>query len=510
LVLAVVYFITARAGLSLATVGKSVTLVWPPTGLALAILLMHGRFLWPGVALGAFAVNALTPGVPVPVAAGIALGNTAEALLGVTLLRQLRFDPSLRRVSDVLRLVGLAGIIGSLASALVGTFSLWAGGVLPPDRLIASLRVWWIGDLMGVVIVAPLLLSARGWLDQLPSRRRLLEVLALAISTGAMGYLVFHHPVGEVHYPPPYTLFPLLLWAALRLGPRGAAWVNLGLAVIAVWATVHRLGPFARPTLDLSLLFLQTFMATAALLSLTLGAAAAERADAVQAREDFISIASHELRTPLTPLTLQLDRLRRLLARGAVDHDELSKLQASLERQTTRLTALVEILLDVTRLRRGPMALRRELVDLAELAREAAEGVADQRALSRSELTIEAAPVEGAWDRVRIQQAITNLLMNAIKYGEGKPISVVVARDGESARIAISDRGPGISPRDQARLFKRFERVRSAEGNAGGGLGLGLYITRQIVEAHGGTVRVDSRPGAGATFTCTLPLVAPT
>jgi signal transduction histidine kinase len=249
-------------------------------------------------------------------------------------------------------------------------------------------------------------------------------------------------------------------------------------------------------------------MAMMVLTALLLAAAGAERADAVQAREDFISIASHELRTPLTPLTLQLDRLRRMLSRNEVPIPELTKLQASLERQTVRLTSLVEILLDITHLRGGPMKLKREKVDLSALARDSAEGLADQLRVSRNELTVKTdGPIEGLWDRVRIQQAITNLLTNAIKYGEGKPIHLTVTHDhGKRAEIVVQDQGPGIRRRDQGRLFKRFERLNNGDGNARGGLGLGLYITRQIVEAHGGTVRLDSRPGAGATFTCTLPL----
>ena len=271
----------------------------------------------------------------------------------------------------------------------------------------------------------------------------------------------------------------------------------------------HHLGPFALPSLNESLLLLQTFLAMMVLTVLVLGAAGAERADAVQAREDFISIASHELRTPLTPLTLQLDRLRRMLSRNELPVPEVTKLQASLERQTTRLTTLVDILLDVTRLRAGPMKLKREKVDLSALARETVDGLGDQLRLARSEVTLQAeAPVEGLWDRVRLQQAITNLLTNAIKYGEGKPIHVTVGSDpaGPRARIVVKDHGPGIAKREQARLFKRFQRLPSADGNASGGLGLGLYITRQIVEAHGGTVRVESRPGAGATFSCVLPM----
>jgi signal transduction histidine kinase len=511
LALAAVYFVTARVGLTLATVGRSVTLVWPPTGLALAILFMHGRHLWPGVALGAFAVNATTPDVPVLAALGMAIGNTSEALLGTALLRRSGFEAGLRRVADVLRLVVLAGMVSTVPSAVLGTLSLWAAGVVPAGEALASLRVWWIGDLMGALIVTPLLFSARDLLGARPSRRRSLEAGVLSLATLALGVLAFRGsvPSSGVSYIAPHTLFPLLLWAAIRFGPRGAAWANLTISAVSVWATVNHLGPFARPSLDESLLLLQTFMAMVVLTSLVLGAAAAERGDAVQAREDFISIASHELRTPLTPLTLQLDRLRKMLSRGELGLEEVRKLHASLERQTARLGALVDILLDVTRLRAGPMRLKREKFDLSALARETADGLADHLRLARSELTLETSgPIEGSWDRVRIQQAITNLLTNAIKYGDGKPIAMVVSTDDHGAHLAIRDRGPGIPRRDQARLFRRFERLPSSVGKSGG-LGLGLYITRQIMEAHGGTVRVDSRPGAGATFTCTLPLIPP-
>jgi signal transduction histidine kinase len=510
LALAAVYFLTARLGLTLATVGRSVTLVWPPTGLALAVLVMHGRALWPGIAVGAFAVNALTPDVPPLVAAAIALGNTAEALLGAALLRQSGFELSLRRVTDVLKLVVLAGVVSTMVSAVIGTLSLRLGGLLPPGRIPATLRVWWTGDLMGVLIVTPLLLSARDMLAAIPRRERLLEALLLAAALIGGSVLAFHRAADQVSYFPPHMLFPLLLWAALRFGPRGAAWANLTVSVVAVWATINQVGPFARPSLNESLLLLDTFMAMMVLTALVLGAAGAERADAVQAREDFISIASHELRTPLTPLTLQLDRLRRMLSRNELGIAEVTKLQASLERQATRLTTLVDILLDVTRLRVGPMRLRREKLDLSVLARETVDGLADHLRLARCELTLETAgPIEGLWDRVRVQQAITNLLTNAIKYGDGKPISVSVGRDqaGKRAQVVVKDQGPGIGKRDQARLFKRFQRLPPTGGNAAGGLGLGLYITRQIIEAHGGTVRLDSRPGAGATFTCALPLV---
>jgi signal transduction histidine kinase len=236
------------------------------------------------------------------------------------------------------------------------------GGVVHAGRDRKTLRVWWVGDLMGAIIATPLLLSTR-------------ELLATGRAAGASSrrrrsahhvggsVLAFHRPAAEVSYFPPHMLFPLLLWAALRFGPRGA---RPGPTSPSPWcsvvATVNRLGPFARPSLNESLLLLQSFMAMMLVTALVLAAAAAERADAVQAREDFISIASHELRTPLTPLTLQLDRLRRMLGRQSWGWAEVGKLQGSLERQTARLTTLVGHLLGRHPPARGPMRLQREKV----------------------------------------------------------------------------------------------------------------------------------------------------
>jgi signal transduction histidine kinase len=504
--LAIVYFLTARLGLQLATVGHSVSLVWPPTGLALAILLLSGRWLWPAVLVGAFAVNVMTPGVPVLSAVAIGAGNTAEALIGVMLLQRSGFDPQMRRVGDVLRLTFLVAIGSTVVSAIVGSVSLGLGGAIASAQIPSALRVWWVGDFMGALIVAPLILTARG-LASRPSRGRIVEGAVLAVLLFAVGLLAFGgaHSDTRVSDVPPYTLFPLLLWAALRFGPRGAAWSNFTVSAIAVWATVRNLGPFAQPTLGQSLWLLHTFMGMAVLTALLLGAASAERADAVAAREDFISIASHELRTPLTPLTLQVDRLRRLLGRGASPASDLETIRASMERQVLRLSGLIDVLLDVTRLQSGRLPLHREQIDLAAIARETVESLAEQLRVAQCTLTLDAsAPVLGEWDRMRLQQALTNLLTNAIKYAAGKPISVRVTAGEKRAELVVTDGGPGISPRDQAQLFHRFARLRA--NRRSGGLGLGLYITRQIMEAHGGSVTITSKPGGGATFLCTLPL----
>jgi PAS domain S-box-containing protein len=230
--------------------------------------------------------------------------------------------------------------------------------------------------------------------------------------------------------------------------------------------------------------------------------------DEVRERDEFLSIASHELRTPVTALQLQLQLLQRAARRSMEELPGLLEDKMDvLERQTRRIALLVNELLDVSRMRLGKLELRYEDVDLAELTREVVSHLRGEigRAGSRLRLDLSAAP--GRWDRVRLEQVISNLLVNAAKFGEGKPIGVAVESDGARARLRIADRGIGIAADAQARVFARFERAVPSEHY--GGLGIGLYIVRQIVDAHGGEVRVDSTPGAGATFTVELPLEPP-
>ena len=225
----------------------------------------------------------------------------------------------------------------------------------------------------------------------------------------------------------------------------------------------------------------------------------------VRQRDEFLSIASHELRSPLAALQLQLQMLHRLAAREPAPQSRavLDKVEA-LERQTRRLTALVNELLDVSRLRVGRLELRLEDLDLAELARDSIRQVEDELDRSGSRIALRAeAPATGCWDRVRLEQVVTNLLVNAVKFGEGRPIAVTVQVEADLARLAVADQGIGIPPEQQERIFGRFERAASPEHYAG--FGLGLYIAREIVEAHGGRIQLDSTPGLGSTFTVELP-----
>jgi signal transduction histidine kinase len=193
----------------------------------------------------------------------------------------------------------------------------------------------------------------------------------------------------------------------------------------------------------------------------------------------------------------------REAAAAALDGKLVGKIDKAVK-SSHRLAKLIDRLLDVSRIATGRLDLNVEELDLAELVRDAAERVAEAAAKAGSAIRVTSPPaVEGVWDRLRVDQALANLLDNAIRYGQGKPIDLDVEADDESIRLAVRDRGLGMSAKDVARVFGRFERAVHARHY--GGLGLGLYITRQIVEAHGGTVRVSTAPGAGSTFTIELP-----
>jgi signal transduction histidine kinase/NO-binding membrane sensor protein with MHYT domain len=232
-----------------------------------------------------------------------------------------------------------------------------------------------------------------------------------------------------------------------------------------------------------------------------------EAQEAIRVRDEFLTIASHELNTPLTPLLLHLQNLKSTVAaspEGLVPAELVAPKVELAERQQKRLARLVSELLDISRIRVGRLQLNLEEFDLVTLANEVVENLRAEIERTGAQVSLSArGPVIGRWDRVRVEQVLSNLLSNAARFGAGEPIDVEVTREERTARIAVRDRGIGISPDQQERIFERFERAASLNF---GGLGLGLYIVRQIVEGHGGNIRVKSSPGRGSTFIVELPL----
>ena len=293
--LAVTYYVAGKAGLSLGSLKGNVAPVWPPTGLALAALIIFGRRLWPGIALGALLVNGLA-GVPLATACGMAAGNTGEALLGAYLLcRVVRFHRSLDRVSDVVAFAVLAAGLATVVSATVGVLSLRLGGVIPADATWTTWRVWWVGDALGALVVAPVALV---WADRARPGRHWVEVAGAAAVLGVTAGIALG---GSLNYP--YLVFPPLVWIAVRFSQRGAASASLLISALAVWRTADGVGSFAQGAQTEALWILDSFLAVVSLTALVLAAIVSER-DRV--RDD--------LDERVRERTAELDREREALA----------------------------------------------------------------------------------------------------------------------------------------------------------------------------------------------------
>lgn len=232
---------------------------------------------------------------------------------------------------------------------------------------------------------------------------------------------------------------------------------------------------------------------------------------AIRMRDDFMSLVAHELRTPLNTLFLETQLRKVKLNRGLGAIFDVPYLQAMVtrdERQIQGMVRLIDDMLDISRIRSNRLSIRPRQVELSALLTRVVDNLSTQAAAAGSTVTLHAEqPVTGFWDEYRIEQVVVNLLTNALRYGNGKPVAINMTPQSEGVRIVVRDQGMGISASDHQRIFEQFERV--VDNDSSGGLGLGLYITRQLVEAHGGTIGVQSRQGEGAVFTVTLPLTAP-
>jgi signal transduction histidine kinase len=237
-----------------------------------------------------------------------------------------------------------------------------------------------------------------------------------------------------------------------------------------------------------------------------LQAAQAELERALQMRDEFMSMVVHELRTPLSVLAMEVRvRQHQLAADNSAFFAtaNLGKMFERDQRQVRSLTRLIDDMLDVSQIQHGKLSIRRERCDIVTTLKRVVAEVSAQRGEVPITLAADVPALVGEYDEFRLEQVVVNLLTNALRYGAGQPIEVRLERLPGAAAIRVQDRGIGIAPEDQARIFEQFVRV--GDRKRVNGLGLGLYITRQLVEAHGGTISVESVPGEGSTFTVALP-----
>ena len=523
--LAVAYVVVARLGLMLDAVAGFATLVWPATGIALAVLVMYGYRLWPAVLIGAFAANMLT-GAPPLVALGIGVGNTLEAVVGTYLLRQVAgFRPSLDRLQDVLALIVLAAGISTTISATTGVASLYVGGILPHAQGLLTWRAWWLGDLIGDLVVAPVLLV---WATTPRIRlapQRLLEAAALIASMVVVDLLIFRGSAAGAAAPlgQAYLVFPALMWAAVRFGQHGAVSATFLTSLIAVWGAASGNGPFARPVLHESLFALQAFMGVAAMTFLVLGASIAERrqaedglrrahetvTEANRAKAEFLAVMSHELRTPLNAISGFVD-LIAIEMQGKLTEKQRTYFSRIRSNQR-HLLSMIEDVLSFAKVEAGRLSLTIQVVNVCDML-EALEALVEPD-LRRKKISFTRGPCDPALavraDAGRLRQILVNLLANAVKFtGDGGHISLGVALERESVHIWIRDSGIGIPPDQLERVFEPFFQVERGMTRNYSGIGLGLAIARDFARAMGGELRLSSQPGQGTTASLALPLAA--
>ena len=524
---AVAYFLAAKLGLTLATVGVTVTLVWPPSGVAVAAMLLLGQRVWPGVALGAFIANATTD-APIAIAWFTAVGNPLEAVVATLLLRRVGdFDPSLERTHDVLALTLLGAIVAPTVGATVGVAGLVSTGTVTPSGIAGAWFTWWGGDAMGILLVTPLILAWVSRPRRGASAARILEGTALVAITGIAGFLVFGGLLaGRVTAPLVYVALPLLIWAAFSFELRGATTGSVVIAAIAVWWTSHGTGPFARETLGLSLVHLGAFMGVATLTSLVLAAIVRERrrADsdraaslvrertarhdaelASSAKSDFLAVMSHELRTPLNAIIGYVSLLADGIT-GPVNIQQVAQL-GRVKASATHLLALIEQILSLSRIEAGHEDMHVEHVDVRTVVRDATTLVEPLMAAKGLALQVDLPPEPGelATDVTKVRQILLNLLTNASKFTERGTVRCELRAEVEMFVVDVSDTGRGITSADLPHVFESFWQAGVGDHERPEGVGLGLSVSRRLAQLLGGEITVESVPGQGSTFSVRLP-----
>ncbi|SFM68738.1 two-component system, NtrC family, sensor kinase [Ectothiorhodospira mobilis] len=522
LVLVSLYYAVALWGFLFTPDPNGVALVWPATGVGLALVLLHGPALLPAAALAAGLVSWQFHLEMMPLAQ--ALGTTAATLAGVALgarlLRGLGFSPRLERVRDTALLLGVGALAASALAAAAGAWGLALGG-----RELDFTGTWWrcwMADLTGLMLVTPALLT---WLDpHAPPLRAgvtggwgmpLLLVTVTILVTG-MTYSPLLPPA--LAMPLSYAVFPAILFSALRCPLRITTGLILVSGAIALSGTGLGFGPFADMGQTTGLLSLNAQLALLALTGLLLAALRAEReAERERARRHLDELAragrlstlgalssglAHELNQPLCAVSSYAQACRRLLARG-----RLQELAETLERLEAGTRRAAETVRQIRSFASG-QAPPRHTLDPATLVHEV-------EALLRPELRRRGVhlvlklpegipPLQGT--PLQVQQVLLNLLHNAMEAAEGRQpaqVCLELRREGKALVFIVTDTGPGIPPQRMERLFEPFATWKR------GGLGLGLSISRDLVEAHGGRLSARNPPRGGAEFRFDLPLEDP-
>jgi signal transduction histidine kinase/CheY-like chemotaxis protein len=511
--IAAVYFVAGKVGLDFfGLLNPSASAVWPPTGVAIASLLLYGYRAAGAVFVGAFLVNYTTAG-GVLASLGIAVGNTLEGVVAAYLVtRFANGAAAFERAGDLAKYAALAAVVSTTVSATIGVGILSLAGLAAPETVGGVWLTWWLGDAAGAILVAPLIVlwfRERGFTF---SAARVAEAALLGAAAIAVTAVLFVQD-----YPIGFLCTPVLVWAAFRFREREVATTAACISTVATWATVTGHGQFVMATPNESLLVLQAFTAGVTLMALMMSAlvqerlallereraALAEAEAALRSSDAFLAMLSHELRNPLSAIAAAGATLEqpRISAEWNVRAGQI------IRRQTALLKRLIDDLLDVAKITGGKLALVRRPVDLAELVATTVQSLADSGGRARPPVDLQLSRVFVDGDPERIQQVIANLVGNAIKFTPPSGhVRLRTFAEGREAVLRVEDSGAGIAPDVLPRVFDLFQQGVQGRDRSRGGLGVGLTIVRRIVEMHGGTVDARSDgEGRGSVFTVRLP-----
>ncbi len=478
-----VYWLAAKGGLQLAYLHGSVAALWPPVGVGMAVLILYGLSLWPGIVLGDLAVADFSQ--PAGTVLGQTIGNTLEVLIAAVLFYRLAEGRTgFGRVRDVAALV-VAAAAGTAVSAVFGAASLKLGGVIPSAQVGTVWRTWFLGDLSGALVFAPLLLCWVGVRLNAITSRQALEGAAIVTLIVVLALLPSQRDV-------PYVVFPVLIWAALRGGPRGAAGAVALVTTLTVYNTAHHAGPFVRATISQSLLATQLFVAAAAVTSLVLGAVIEERHAALEALREN----ERRLRDSRARIVKAGDTARRRLERNLHDGAQQHLVSLAL---TLRLAKL--------QLRNNPGETEHLLTDasdelqsaideLRELARGIHPAVLTDRGLGPAlevladhahlpvELTARLTSRLPSTVEAVVYYVAAEGLTNITKYAHATAATLRLETNNETVVLHVGDNGAG---------------------GADPSLGTGLRGLADRVEALGGKLELHSPPGHGTLLTASIP-----
>jgi signal transduction histidine kinase len=524
----VIYFALAKGGLALASINPSATPIWPPTGVALAAVLLWGYRTWPAIFTAAVIANATTAG-SVATAIGIATGNSLEAVVGAYLInRWSNGCNTFSRPNSVAKFALICFVIATPISASIGLTSLATAGYIERTNFANAWVTWWLGDVTGALVIAPVIVLWASSPYRAFNRNEFLETVGVLATAAAVGLIAFSPLIEQTPSRTPLGFLAILpmLWAALRRGPRDTATVALVLAGITIWGTLKGGGPFTTADLNVSFLLVLMFLISITVPSLLLSAdvevrkkgeerlcraqielerKVAERTQELElanaAKSRFLAMASHDLRQPLHALGLFVAQLRTPLRSG-----ERTRTIELVDATRKEMDEMLNSLLDMSRLDAGILTPTITEFPIARLL-QTIETTFDQ-ATRETGLRLRVRRSD-AWvrsDAMLLERILLNLVSNAVRYTLRGGIIVGCRRRGEMLRIEVWDSGPGIPEDQKQNIFGEFFQLAARDRNRYGSIGLGLAIVDRLRLLLNHPIDLASTVGRGSRFAILVPM----